>query len=300
MGYWMDIIGPEVETIAIDCQVQLTSSIVDLIDRVADVIERESRTNHLRHRRVKRSANELRSCFNAVSHEVYELRTNLLNGRLNDPRCFYVRRHPDTTLPIVHLTLRALPEIVVHVPREYATVGKGLTYGLAIKDYCGGPLTGRVAQAANYLRECCRHERWHLSVSDLLVAWVEAAQQIPHAERLKAQNAHAGVKRQLPPLPEGQWKARRVGGSAQPRGATRVPAGETEAQRKKLEKTTQADATRNGQGIPAGKDAAPAKAQAVTARQTTPKVQANSVQKENGTELINLVDDDDNNDSEVG
>lgn len=211
MVNWVDIVGDNVvASLAKQTNVTLTSGIVALLEKFGECVERESRTRRLRLQRGRRIQSELHHAYNVVKDEVGALRESILNGRLNDPRSFFVRRHSETYLPIVHLKLKSFPEMIVHVNRTYATERKGVTFGLRTYEYCGGRLTGPVAQAANFVTEQCKKVDWQLSVSDVLTFWIQVVTSIPPEERSASEKAHQRKRPLLPTRKHRRWKARKI------------------------------------------------------------------------------------------
>lgn len=103
--------------------------------------------------------------------------------------------------------------MIVHVNRTYATDRKGITFGLRTYEYCGGRLTGAVAQAANFVTEQCRKVNWKLSVSDVLSFWIQGVMSISHEDRVASEKAHQKKRPSLPIRKYGRWKARRISDS---------------------------------------------------------------------------------------
>lgn len=192
MVNWVDLVGHNViASLAKETDVPLTDGVITLLELFGGCVERESRTHHIRTRKAQRALSELRETLREVNKEVEDLRPNLLNGRLNDRRSFFVLRDPETHLPVIHLCLRGLPELVICVARDYAAARhKRLTFGLRAWDFCAGPLVGRVAQAANFLAEKGRQSQWKMSVPEVVSTWVNAAKAIPPEERRRCARAH--------------------------------------------------------------------------------------------------------------
>lgn len=211
MVNWVDVVGSNVvASLAKQADVNLTSSIITLLEKFGDCVERESRTRHLRHRRVQRIQTELRLAHAVVKEEVGTLRESILKGRLNDPRSFYVLRHPETYLPIVYLKLKALPELVLHINRTYATDHKGVTFGFRTTNYCGGRLTGPVAQAANFLTEQCKQANWKVSVSEVIHSWIRTVMSIPPSDRSISERMYTKKRPAPAPRQRGKWKAQKI------------------------------------------------------------------------------------------
>lgn len=96
MVNWVDIVGDNVvASLAKQADVTLTSGIVTLLEKFGECVERESRTRRLRLQRGQRIQSELQHAYTVVRDEVGALRETVLNGRLNDPNSFFVRRHSD-------------------------------------------------------------------------------------------------------------------------------------------------------------------------------------------------------------
>lgn len=181
---WVETIGPViVGSLAEKCSVTLSQNLITFLNKFGDKVETASKSLRSKTRRSLRAMAELNSVNIYVEEEVERLRTTILGGRLDNKQYFYVESHPETYLPVVHLHLKDLPEIIVHVYRSYGVRKKGISFGFRLRDFCEGQLTGKLAQAANYLRQKCRSADWQLSVTEVLQIWIQRAKNIPPSER---------------------------------------------------------------------------------------------------------------------
>lgn len=226
MVNWVELVGPNlVASLAKQTDVDLTSGIVDLLEKFGDCVERESRTRHLRYKKFQRVTTELRDTFQYVAEEVESLRHSTTNVDLRDSRHFYVHRHNETRLPVVGLRMKTLPEIIVDVSRHYASANRYhhqhhnvrlVSFGLRTKDYCRGRLTGAVAQAVNMLTEKCKQAQWRLSVSDIITSWIHFVGAIRKEDRIASELAHVEEIENNKKRPRdyqrqtGRWKARKL------------------------------------------------------------------------------------------
>ena len=181
---WVETIGPViVGSLAEKCSVTLSQNLITFLNKFGDKVETASKSLRSKTRRSLKAMAELNSVNTYVEEEVERLRTTILGGRLDNQQYFYVESHAETYLPVVHLHLKYLPEIIVHVYRSYGVRKKGISFGFRLRDFCEGRLTGKLAQSANYLREKCRSADWQLSVTEVLQLWIQRAKNIPPSER---------------------------------------------------------------------------------------------------------------------
>lgn len=212
MVNWVDVVGPAaVAALAKDASVTLTPGIVTLLERFGQAVEHESRTRHVRQRKQHRVQAELRTAHEAVVNEIVQLRSQYTV--LNDDRHFCVKLHPETRLPIVKLEIQTVPTLFVHVGRTYAS-SPAITFGLATLDYCSGPLTGQVAQAAARLTHFCRTQEWRVSVSALVSRWVDFVRAIHREDRIACEFAHESHMQRRRRAQElrvrGKWRPKKV------------------------------------------------------------------------------------------
>lgn len=166
--------------------VKLDDNVIRFLEGFAEVVlhvttkQRERRSNQAQTQR------ELDEVNVVVQDEVRSVRKELFPKNNGTERYFYAIRHDETYLPVVHLAIKGLPELIIHVTRAYGTRKKGICFGIVSKQYVGGRLTGAAARAANYLRHKCRSKHWDLTISEVVNIWYRQALEIPPEERTRS------------------------------------------------------------------------------------------------------------------
>ncbi|KAI0565091.1 hypothetical protein FGB62_22g358 [Gracilaria domingensis] len=194
---WLEMIyTKEVTSLAKRYDVSLDEKLIRFLEEYSEVVlhvtskQKEKKTNQLQ------LQHELDDVNKVVQEEVHAMRKSLFPNNEEAERYFFAIQHKETYLPIIHLAIRGLPELLVHVTRTYARRRKGISFGLLSKSN-GGVLRGAMARAANYLRHRCRDRHWDLSVSEVVNIWYQQALDIPpEQERMRPEKTpHSVAKR---------------------------------------------------------------------------------------------------------
>ncbi|CAN8076949.1 unnamed protein product [Agarophyton chilense] len=181
---WLEIIHTrEVSSLARRYDISLDGKLVRFLEEYSEIVLHVTNKQKERRSNQDRLHQELEDVNKVVQDEVSATRRALFHENAEAERHFFTVRHQETYLPIVHFAIRGLPELLVHVPRTYATRKKGISFGLLSMSN-KGVLSGAIARAANYLRHRCRDMHWDLSVSDVVNLWYQQALHIPPEERM--------------------------------------------------------------------------------------------------------------------
>ncbi|PXF48701.1 hypothetical protein BWQ96_01553 [Gracilariopsis chorda] len=194
---WLEIIHTsQVTNLAKRHEVKLGDNVIRFLEGFAEVILQVTAKQRERKSNQAQTQRELEEVNIVVQDEVRNVRKALFPNKHETERYFYAIRHDETYLPVVHLAIKGLPELIVHVTRAYGTKRKGICFGIVSKQYVGGRLTGAVARAANYLRHKCRAKHWDLTISEVVNVWYRQALEIPPEERTRpVRHPSTGLKR---------------------------------------------------------------------------------------------------------
>lgn len=149
MFSWVERVGLSVvEKLAVQANIDLSSSLVTFLDHFGDYVAQESHALQLQQRCIRKLYDELEQSHARVTREVTALRGAIFSSLtktttqsagalttavvaassgVNDLRLM-VDRHPQTYLPVVRVSLNYVPDLVVYVPRRYAAILKSSGY----------------------------------------------------------------------------------------------------------------------------------------------------------------------------
>ena len=191
MGKWIEEIGPdEVASLAAENQVKLEPKLVNFLEQFADLIDKSGRTRREHSRRAAAAIKALNHVNEVVRTEVARLRRELFGTSREVERNFFCEKNVETGLPVIFLSLKGLPQMIIHVNLSYGGRQKGAMFGFRAHEYCLGRLTGVVGQAANYVSAKCREMNWEVSISEVIRLWVAKAKRIRPEERKGCAKAH--------------------------------------------------------------------------------------------------------------
>lgn len=183
-GRWVDYFDREtVITLARDSGIDLDSRVASFLEAFADMVDRDAYERAYYSRHLRTSLKQLHASCAMVAQEVAQLQAKSPQIK------FTVTRHRETYLPIVCVSVPAAPQLVVHVPRAYASNREGVTFGLCLKNR--RKMTGLLAMAAHQLTYKCRAAKWTISITDILQFWIKAVSSIPPFHK----KSITGVKR---------------------------------------------------------------------------------------------------------
>ncbi|CAN8066901.1 unnamed protein product [Agarophyton chilense] len=173
----------EVSSLARRYDISLDRKLVCSLEEYSEIVLHVTNKQKGRRSNQDRLHQKLEDVNKVVPDEVSATRRALFHKNAEAKPHFFTVRQQDTYLAIVHFAIRRLSEILVHVPRTYATRKKGISFGiLSVSNK--GVLSGAIARAANYLRYRCRDMHRDLSVSDVANLWYQQALRFPAEERM--------------------------------------------------------------------------------------------------------------------
>lgn len=195
---WVSVFGiDKVRAMLIAHKIPINSKLLSFLNHFGDIVETsiESR-KRVNAEKLITAKNELKQVLDVAGQEVLEFQQNLLPNHLKQLKKVEVKEDDLTYLPVIFLSLSSLPTLVVRIERSYVRRGRGVLIGFRSRQYCGGRLHGRVAQAANYVRSRLFETDYSKSIVEILNLWTIKSLEIPLKHRLETSNEHLGHKRQ--------------------------------------------------------------------------------------------------------
>lgn len=181
---WVEVVGGVslVRQLAHDCGVDTSPGVLDLLERFGTLLDDASQRHTRGARKMARVLHEVDIANSIAEDEVKQVKQDLSDSEMSLVDTISVERHVETCLPVVSCRLRGLPELVIHLKRNYAVHKCGVSYGFRKRQFSAWQRTGPVAAATNKLDSFCRSKDWQVSLVVVLRTWITAALEIPKTE----------------------------------------------------------------------------------------------------------------------